>query len=605
MCGFPHIVTRIVRNYAALSLRGWRRVALVAVVVLAAVAMLVWLAARWSRGQANAAADADARQTARTHLALVSSELQKFRLLPLVLAEYPDVPATIGDRDLRARDRLNPTLEQLARRTDAAAIYVVDADGTTRAASNWATPASFVGQNYAFRPYFRDAMRHGSSEFFALGTVSGRPGLYLSRRLDRNGRAIGVVVVKVEFDDVEAAWARSPGISLLVDAHGVVLVTSQPSWRFHALAPIDAATLASLRRTLQFGNAPPLPAPVVIDGASARIGGRVRYRIAAEPAPMAGGRVLHLSPIDPPLATARTQASLAGAGLLLIGAILAAVLIRSAERQRLQARARAELEAEVVRRTAELSDANARLTIESEERAEADRRYRAAREELAQANRLASLGQITAGVAHEINQPVAAIRTFAENGVTFLDRAAPDRAGESFARIVGLADRIGAITGELRAFARRKTPAQRAVSLASVIDGVMLLIGDAARHLVATDDFDRATTVIGDRIRLEQILVNLIQNAIEAVKDVPSPRILLSTSRAGAAVTIAVEDNGPGIDPIVRDALFTPFVTGRANGLGLGLAIARDLAREFGGDLVLAPGTTGARFELRLKAGNA
>lgn len=594
------------RNFAHLHWPGWRRAAAFALIVMVVTGGLVWAALRWSMAQATGSADANAHQIVRTHLALVSSELQKFRLLPLVLAEYPDVAATLTDPRRPAQARLDRTLEQFERRTDAAAIYVVDAGGTTRAASNWATAASFVGQNYAFRPYFRDAMTRGASEFFALGTVSGRPGLYLSRRVDRDGRALGVVVVKVEFDGVEVAWARNSGMSALVDPHGVVLVTSVPAWRFRTIAAIDPNTLAALRRTLQFGNSPPPPAPFAIDGNRALVGGTARYRVAAVSAPLAGGRLLHLSPLDPPLAVARTQALLAGAGLLLIGAIAAGFAIRASDRRRLQAQARAELEAEVVRRTAELREANAKLTVESQERAEADRRFRAAREELAQANRLGSLGQITAGVAHEINQPLAAIRTFAENGAAFLKRAAPDRAAESFTHIVGLADRIGAITGELRAFARRKTPARGAVRLASAIDGVMLLIGDTARGVLeVAGPVDGAIAVTGDRIRLEQILVNLIQNALEAVKGRADPRIRLTVETMGDTVTIAVEDTGPGIDPELRDTLFTPFVTGRTGGLGLGLAIARDLAREFGGDLVLADSARGARFELRLRRADA
>jgi len=193
---------------SALSVRAaLRRIWLIGLVLLATTALLVWAGARWSLAQGEAAADATARQTARTHVALLSSELQKFRLLPLVLVEYPDVAATLADRSDAAQSRLDRTLEQLVQRTDAAAIYVVDASGMTRAASNWNSPASFVGQNYGFRPYFRDAMAKGASEFFALGTVSGRPGLYLARRVDRDGRALGVVVVKVEFDGVETASA--------------------------------------------------------------------------------------------------------------------------------------------------------------------------------------------------------------------------------------------------------------------------------------------------------------------------------------------------------------------------------------------------------------
>ncbi|MGN6818801.1 MAG: sensor histidine kinase [Sphingomonas sp.] len=591
------------RIFALSARSGWRRVALAGLVLLALIAALVWAGARWSLAQANAAADAAARQTARTHIALLSSELQKFRLLPLVLGEYPDMAATLGDHSEAARGRLDRTLEQLAQRTDAAAIYVVDASGTTRAASNWNSPASFVGQNYGFRPYFRDAMAKGASEFFALGTVSGRPGLYLARRVDRDGRALGVVVVKVEFDGVEAAWTRNTGMTFAVDAHGVILVTSVPDWRFRAIRPIDAATLADLHRTLQFGSAPPAPAPLALDGSRALVGGKLRYRVAAVPAPLGGGRLYHLSPLDPPLAAARSQALLLGLGVLLVVAVVAGLLIRSAETRRIQTAARARLEEEVARRTAELSDANARLVIESEERIEADRRYREAREELAQANRLASLGQITAGVAHEINQPVAAIRTFAENGATLIDRATPDTARVNLARIVDLTARSGMITGELRAFARRRAGAAGTALLGSVVDGVLLLLGERARGVVRVDIDDRlrATPLFGDRTRLEQVVINLVQNAIEAVEGRRGGSVRLTAEVAGEAVELKVADNGPGLDPAIAATLFTPFASGKPEGLGLGLAIARDIAREFGGDIVHLPGESGATFVARLK----
>jgi len=589
---------------SALSVRAaLRRIWLIGLVLLATTALLVWAGARWSLAQGEAAADAAARQTARTHIALLSSELQKFRLLPLVLVEYPDVAATLADRSDAAQSRLDRTLEQLVQRTDAAAIYVVDASGMTRAASNWNSPASFVGQNYGFRPYFRDAMAKGASEFFALGTVSGRPGLYLARRVDRDGRALGVVVVKVEFDGVETAWTRNIGMSFVVDAHGVILVTDVPDWRFHAIRPIDAATIADLRRTLQFGNTPPAPAPVAFDGADALVGGKTRYRVATEPAPLGGGRLYHLSPLDPPLAAARSQALLLGLGLLLIFAVAAGVLIRAAETRRMQARARAALEDEVKRRTVELSDANARLVIESEERIEADRRYRESREELAQANRLASLGQITAGVAHEINQPVAAIRTFAENGTTLIDRGAPEKARENLARIVDLTARIGTITGELRAFARRRAGAGGTAPLGSVLDGTLLLLGERARGVVRVEIDARLLVrpLVGDRTRLEQVVINLVQNAIEAVDGRPDGRVTLTAGLADGSIELTVADNGPGLDPTVAASLFTPFASAKPEGLGLGLAIARDIAREFGGDITHRPGPTGATFVARLK----
>jgi two-component system C4-dicarboxylate transport sensor histidine kinase DctB len=223
----------------------------IAALILALAALALLLAGtRWARGHADAVADVTASQAARSHAGLLASELQKFRLLPLVLVEYPDVATALDTHAPAAIDRLNRTLELLAARTDAAAIYVIDAKGLTIATSNWRLPTSFVGQNYSFRPYFRGAMREGASELFALGTVSGRPGLYLARRLDVGGRALGTVVVKVEFDRLEANWARTTGPSFVTDPHGVILITSVRDWRFRTTHKLDPATLARARATL-------------------------------------------------------------------------------------------------------------------------------------------------------------------------------------------------------------------------------------------------------------------------------------------------------------------------------------------------------------------
>ena len=549
---------------------------------------------RWARATARAGADRAAAAIARTHLGLLSSELQKFRLLPLVLAEYPDVRRALAGDDAAAATRLNATLELLAARTDAAVLYAIDARGRAVAASNWRLPTSFVGQDYAFRGYFQQAMRRGRAEVFALGTVSRRPGLYLARRIDRGGRAVGVIVVKVEFDRIEREWAQSPGATMVVDARGLILITSVSGWRFRPTHALDPAVIADLRRSRQFGTSPPTAPAFAIDGRDVTRGD-VRYRMVTIAAPLNGSRLLQLAPLAPQWAAARSQAVSWGLALLLLAILFGGIGLRAAERRRLQVRAHEALEDEVVRRTAELRDTNARLVIESDERVEADRRFRAAREELAQANRLGSLGQITAGVAHEINQPLAAIRTFAENGVVLLDRDAPGRVRENLARIVALTERVGAITGELRAFARRRTPTRGAPTLAQAIEGTMLLIGDRARGIV--DDRIagdvRHLRVSGDRIRLEQILINVIQNALDAVRGRDDGRVTIEAARHDATVQVRIADNGAGVDASLDDRLFTPFASAKPEGLGLGLAIARDIAREFGGELALESGPPG------------
>lgn len=258
------------------------------------------------------------------------------------------------------------------------------------------------------------------------------------------------------------------------------------------------------------------------------------------------------------------------------------------------------LEREVAARTAELQRANADLIAESAERAAAERRFRDAREALAQANRLGMLGQVVAGVAHEINQPTAAMKAYAENGGAMLRRGDADAAGENFTRIVSLADRIGSITRELRNFARRRSAVVGTVSVAAVIDGVRLLLGD---RLACAIDYDvpaavGALEVAGDRVRLEQVLVNLIQNAADAIGGRPGGRITVVADRQDAgACRITVTDNGPGIPPAIRDQLFTPFASSKPDGLGLGLAIAQSIVRDLGAELRLARSDdTGTRF---------
>lgn len=582
-----------------------RRLALLAAIGLALVAMVTFGASRWARGQAVAATDAAAAELARANAGLLTSELQKFRLLPLVLTEYPDVPALLDAPSDAVAARVNARLELLAQRTDAAAIYVIDAQGKTVAASNHRLPTSFVGQNYGFRPYFRDAIRTGSAELFALGTISGVPGLYLAQRIGTAARPRGVIVVKIEFERVQAAWAAQQGTTIVTDRHGVVIVTGRPDWRFRTLAPLSAASRQAIRTTRQYGDLPLDPLPLTIDGATARVGESAEEsRIATVAAPLAGSRLQVVTPLRPALASASANARLVtlAAFILIVGALL--LLWRARERRHLQAAARAALESQVAERTAELRDTNKQLEAESAERARADRRYREAREELAQASRLGSLGQITAGVAHEINQPVAAIRSFADNALQLLERQDTKRVADNLGRISDLTQRIGTITGELRAFARKRTPEIGAVRVGDAVDSALLLIGDRVRAagVILERRGAQDLKVVADRVRLEQILINLMQNALDALAGRPTPRIRILVEVTSGGARIDVADNGPGVSKELADQIFTPFVTGREEGLGLGLAIARNIAREFGGDLLLTDTALGgACFRLELR----
>lgn len=254
-----------------------------------------------------------------------------------------------------------------------------------------------------------------------------------------------------------------------------------------------------------------------------------------------------------------------------------------------------ELEAMVEARTRE-------LRREMQEHAATETRADTLREGLRQANRLASLGQITAGIAHETAQPVAAIRSYAANGRLLMDRGEMAAAAENMAAIERLTDRIGKVTAELRGFSRKATGAINAIALAGPVEGsVLILKSRLARVELHLPDMPASLLVMADTIRLEQVLVNLLQNALEALEDRPEPVIRLTVAVEEDVVLLSVIDNGLGIDPSVREQLFTPFVTSRQSGLGLGLVIASDIMTDMGGSLRLIPGEGGAHFQLSLK----
>ena len=563
--------------------------------------MLFWLGERWAESTASQAARSDARQLAVSNASLFDSELQKFRLLPVALAEYPDVAALLqagGGNSGPVNDRL----ERLAEKTNAAAIYVIAPDGWTLAASNYRKPTSFVGQNYAFRPYFRDAMTKGDAELFALGTVSGRPGLYLARRINDGEKPLGVIVVKIEFDSLAREWSRQLGKSMIADSHGIVIISGKREWQFKTLRALNPSEKSQIADSRQFPGASLQRLPFDTAKADISIGGE-QHRSITVPVGLEGGKLVALMPTARALEGARAQARIIV--VLILFALLAILTwqYRQLERAAIQLEVQRELEHKVAERTSELEKANALLLIESGERTHSEQKYRQSREELAQANRLGTLGQVTAGVAHEINQPAAAIRAFAENAIAFLDRSRPEKAGDNLRQIVSLTERIATITGELRSFARRKTPAVGPTNLSDAIEAALLLV----KHRITSTNTKviwnkRAAAILvrADRVRLEQIFVNLFQNSLDALGHAPNGEIEISFVQKEMQVVVTMADNGPGLSDELKQTLFIPFSTGKEDGLGLGLAIVRDIIREFGGEIRLLEGA-GARFELQFE----
>ena len=620
---------------AAPSTRRWSGAATLLLAGLALTLVALFAATRWAGQRALDEVAARTDTAIQLNRVALRSSLDKFRSVPLVLAQDPEVLMALRERDQAQIERLDDKLDALARGVGASAIYLLETQGLAIAASNWREPATFVGVDYQFRPYFREAVEQGQAEYFALGTVSHEPGLYLSRRIDAApGQLAGVIVLKMEFSALEADWRVFGDPLFVTDEQGVLLIGNVPQWQFRTLQPLPDTRVQALRESLQFGEAPLTPLPIealsppgqaVSADTPRNTLSRLRESIGNLPAGATvlhsslpvqgtGGWTLHvLAPTQAAVARATTNAQLSVLLVLACASALTVFLVyrrnQSQRRAREQARIKEELESQVQTRTRQLRATNTELLAQIDERQRTESRLHAMQDELVQANKLALLGQVAAGVAHELNQPLAAIRAYADNAAEFLRRDEPAPAQENLQTIARLTERIGNITGELRTFSRKAATRVAPVRLADAIDGALMLVGPRLKRLGVTLNpagLPQDLMVLADRMRLEQVLVNLLQNALDALEHQPAatlePAISLTLREHPDTVDLSLRDNGPGLDAGVLAKLFTPFQTTKPEGLGLGLVISRDILTEFGGALRASnPAGGGADFTLTLR----
>jgi two-component system C4-dicarboxylate transport sensor histidine kinase DctB len=556
------------------------RLVVVALAVAALATVLVtnrWLTERFSDATRN---------RAEVRLALYSgnlvSELQRNSIVPLLLARDPEL---IGALDNGIFASTSQRLILFQSEIGAASILLLDRDGRVVAATN----RNRLGSNHRGAPYFVEAQRTKDTVFTAAPREGGGgTDFAYSRAVTAEGRGLGVVVVAVDLQKYERSWAGLTDAVLVTDSAGRVILSTEPRWRGltleAALAVQDAPS--AIRRAVQAAQ------DWAHDAPDAYLRGEGVLRTEAR-VPFRGWRIVTFTA----LSSVRERVNTVLAFEIMVFAILLAAAFYMFSRRAWSRTASFQ------RESAQLRLLNARLQRAIAEREKVRKDLAVAEATLAQSSKLAALGEMSAAVSHELNQPLAAMKTYLAGARLLLQRRRPDEALASFQRIDDLIERMGAITRQLKSYARKGGEAFEPVDVRACLSSALSMMEPQlkARVVRITRAVPRRPVmVMADRLRLEQVMINLLRNAIDATKDTAEPRIDLALAE-DEAVRLTVRDNGHGIADLAN--LFEPFYTTKkpGEGVGLGLAISSGIVSDLGGRLTARNGEGGgAVFEVQL-----
>ncbi|MQW56694.1 sensor histidine kinase [Sinorhizobium meliloti] len=562
-------------------------------------------------------ASSQANTALRLAVAALSGHLNRYQALPALIADHDDVKELVTrPRDRRLRGAVNSYLKEINELLKSSDIYVITPDGNTIAASNYDGPTSFVGENFSYRPYFQDALKGDQSRFYALGTTSLKRGYYFGAPVRVGGEIRGVIVFKVDIETIEASWQGGEYRIFVSDPEGIIFMSGNPAWLYAGILPLTPDRLARTEGSRRYADARLRPLPAVQSELSGhrllRVseGSEREYLALSHYMPEADWTVNVLTDT----ASVRTQAltTVAAVMLLLCLAALAIAIIiqrrtRLRERILMQEQAQEELERRVEERTADLARVNSQIEAEIAERRLTEQQLRQTQADLIQAGKLAGLGQMSAALSHEFNQPLAAAKTYADSAALLIERGRTAEASDNIRRISGLIDRMASISRHLRNFARKPNEKLGPVRLDEVVRDTLEIVETRLKAADAEMDIDIGDelAVLAGSVRLQQVLVNVISNAADAVEGLDDRKLSVRAWREGGRAVLTVRDRGAGVAPAVAQRIFDPFYTtkGVGRGLGLGLSISYNIIKDFGGSLTVSNHSGGGavfRIELAL-----
>ena len=537
-----------------------------------------WLTERFSESMRN---KLEVRLT--LYSGNLKSELQRNSIVPKLLARDQELIGALHSQDFStSTQRLIDFVDEIG----AASLMLLDKDGRTVAS----TDRNNLGSMHREKAFFVEATRSNETVFTIVPQETGGVDFYYSRRIEFQNRFIGVVSVEVDLHKFERAWAGISDSIMVLDSEGKIILATDPRWRgvseTEALAKRPAETALSQAVQFTAGLTGYRDSTYVQGEAVMRIAGRVPFR---------GWQIVSFTAFSSVREKVNSILALEVMGFTLM---LAMIFYLANRRTRVRLKI-------FENESAELRRLNERLQREIAEREKVQKTLEVAEQSLEQSSKLAALGEMAAAVSHELNQPLAAMKTYLAGAGLLLSRNRPDETLSAFHRIDDLIERMGAITRQLKTYARKGSETFSPVDMSAALSSSLSMMEPQLKHSNIRLEkviSEQSVVVIGDRVRLEQVLINLLRNAVDAVKTVPDPVIEIMLSR-GETVTLSVRDNGSGIEEL--DLLFEPFHTTKkdGDGVGLGLAISSGIVKDHGGRLTARNSDDGgAVFEVQLPA---